>query len=577
MSNLKNTPVEEFVLDEFTRGFAQCVDNNWNYAIYAQNPDVSIYQNEYNAGYVQGKVQTGKVITAARDTTWRASMLDPTGGTPGCTNKVPDEMVEISGSALIANYNYQFDYVKTRQDDPMVASLIRLMYRMLGIYEGAADKQPRKDVKLDDLDLRQMDPRERTLNYKGESLSFLDVYYINAQCDLMDAVHGPLTKIFAEVCGDNQNVYRLPIGMGVPIGTLEKSDEAIAFQPGTGNYDWLPKPDVNQHRCSGFVHRVDADNVYWSHTAWCCVYDMSCAVTYVIGDDFITQNAFCPGQFGSNMDFGFNGKGIGFNETTETYLYNESKVLGLWIVWRSAAAEHFAGSIDEFYKYLMMDNTGTYLNAYNLVNCFTGEIGLVDMSYARMVLFKGDGEKLTCVDSTGYVPNPDLDWDRHMISPSHVLSCNIPIYRKIWHESRCMDGAPMRRYQLYRHINNVDNMDRCKHLVTYNTDTEPISIAGRLDLGFGTTEFPGYHPHGSVDAKAFGTAEMREVLANLSKKPSKDGQKTSFWMKYGSPYIAGQPFTWSMSRWAKYKPAESEDGIPDKLDGRWNRVKMFME
>lgn len=49
----KNTESREYVLNEYTRGFSQCVDNNWNYAIYAQDPSVSIYQNEYNAGYVQ--------------------------------------------------------------------------------------------------------------------------------------------------------------------------------------------------------------------------------------------------------------------------------------------------------------------------------------------------------------------------------------------------------------------------------------------------------------------------------------------------------------------------------------------
>ena len=66
-ANFKNTEATQFVLDEYTCGFAQCIDNNWNYAIYAQNPDICIYQNEYNAGYVQGKVQTGKTILATRD------------------------------------------------------------------------------------------------------------------------------------------------------------------------------------------------------------------------------------------------------------------------------------------------------------------------------------------------------------------------------------------------------------------------------------------------------------------------------------------------------------------------------
>lgn len=43
--NFKNTEPREYVLNEYTRGYAQCVDNNWNYAVYAQDPTVSIYQN----------------------------------------------------------------------------------------------------------------------------------------------------------------------------------------------------------------------------------------------------------------------------------------------------------------------------------------------------------------------------------------------------------------------------------------------------------------------------------------------------------------------------------------------------
>lgn len=63
----KNTPATEYVLDDYTKGYAQCVDNNWNFAIYAQNPDISIFQNEYNAGYVQAKVQTAPMLLATRN------------------------------------------------------------------------------------------------------------------------------------------------------------------------------------------------------------------------------------------------------------------------------------------------------------------------------------------------------------------------------------------------------------------------------------------------------------------------------------------------------------------------------
>lgn len=98
-ANFKNTEPTQFVLDEYTCGFAQCVDNNWNYAIYAQNPDISIYQNEYNAGYVQGKVQTGKTILATRDNSWRNFLI---GATPqnALSIEVKPEYLSVAGQTL---------------------------------------------------------------------------------------------------------------------------------------------------------------------------------------------------------------------------------------------------------------------------------------------------------------------------------------------------------------------------------------------------------------------------------------------------------------------------------------------
>lgn len=548
--NFKNTEPVEYVLNQYTRGYAQCVDNNWNFAIYAQDPSVSIYQNEYNAGYVQGKVQTGKLIKATRNNTWRWYVLDEGPGANSVTP--PAGAVDQAVKALIDNYNYMYDYVTARQDDKYLQGIIRLMFRMLGIYHGAADKQPLAQVKIEDLDIRKMDPAELKMNDGDADLTFIDIYFINAQMDLWDAIGKEL---------------------GIDFNAVEKDDKEHTLED-------KDAPAKNDHlkpgRCSGFVKRTENGDILWAHTSWCCLLAPSCAVTYVIGEDFLTQNSFCPGQFGSNTDFGFNGHGIGFNETTETYFYNESKTLGLWLTWRAAAAEAFATSIDDFYKYVTLDNTGTYLNAYMLVDAYRNQFGLIDMSYARFALFKSDGTNLSVTDSTGYEPN-FLDYDHHMISSDYVLGCNIPVYKRIWRDLNTIDGAPKRRYQLYRNINNVHDIETAKALVTYNESLEPISIAGRWDKNYGTSEFMRYQPHGSIDAKTFGTAQIREVLANLSMKPSKDGQKTSFWMKFGSPYIDGTPFIWSQSIWARFKQPEEVDGIPDAIDGRWNKVKMFME
>lgn len=544
--NLKNTEPYEFVLNEFTRGFAQCIDNNWNYAVYAQDPSVSIYQNEYNAGYVQGKVQRPEVIKATRNNTWKWYVLDE--GPGANSTQIPPDGVQIAEAALVENYNYLTDWAEKNQNDSRTQGYIRLMMRMLGIYDAAAGNEPRTDVKFDDLKLSSMDPEQSKMHTGDQPLTFIDVYFINAQMDLWDAVSGPMGKA-------------LKIGEEDELIKTVNGSKVVRLTPG---------------RCSGFVKRLDNGDLIWTHTSWCCLFAQTCAITYCIGSDFITQNTFCPGQFGSNTDFGFNGHGIGFNETTETYFYKESKTKGLWITWRAAVAEHFAKSLDEFYDYIAMDNTGTYMNAYQLVDAYHNEFALIDMSYVRYAFFKSNGQELTIKDSTGYTPN-FLDYDHHMISPTHVLGCNYAVYRRIWRELEAIDGAPKRRFQLFRSIENITDYDSAKKLITYNENLEPISIAGRWDKDFGTSEFLRYQPHGSIDAKVFSTADIRNVLANLSMKPSKESGKTSFWMKYGSPYIDGTPFIWSDSIWAKFKDPEEVDFIPDAIDGRWNRVKMFME
>ena len=98
-----------------------------------------------------------------------------------------------------------------------------------------------------------------------------------------------------------------------------------------------------------------------------------------------------PGLIGSSTDFGYNNKGIMFNETTHRMSYSQVKPLGLWIFWRAALAEQFSGSIDDFFDAISLDNTGTYLNGYMLVDANTGETGLVEMSYRCFVYYRSTG------------------------------------------------------------------------------------------------------------------------------------------------------------------------------------------
>lgn len=533
----KNTPAKEYVLNRYCKGYSECISNNWNYAIYAQDPTVDIYQNEYYAGFVQAKIQTAECILATRNNVWNNFMIAYNPDEP-MTLDVPMEVLQVSEDSLIKNYTWLYDWLKNNSTDEKANNIRRLAFRMYGIYAGVNQSQPNDAITFEDLDPQNISIDQKKLHFKNNSVTFLDVYLINAQMDLFDAI----TAI-----------------IDVP-----------SFSISSGAHK--AKPD----HCTAFVKMMPDGEIFWTHNSWSGYYDQSCAVTYCVGNDFVTQNANCQGQFGSNNDFGFNKHGIGFNETTHVCFYNKPKVLGVWITWRSAAAEQFAKSIPEFYDYCKIDNTATYLNGYQLVDAFRGEIGLIDMSYERFALFTSDGTKLNIIDSTGYEPN-FLDYDHHLISPTHIFGINQPIYKKINYELECMNTRPMRRVQLFRRLDTVIDIESAKNLITYTAEKEPLSIFGRWDLGYGTTEFPAIRPGGSMDAKAFSANGIKKVLNNLSCKPSINGQKRSFWMKFGTPYIEQSPFIWSRSRFKIFKSLESIDWVPDVLDGKWNQIRMFME
>jgi len=415
------------------------------------------------------------------------------------------------------------------------------MMRQLGIYEGAVGATPRTSVDVSTLVLSNFPAEQLTLGYGDTPLTLLDVIFINTQYDLFDCL------------GDK-------LGLVMGYGTATKA---------------VPRTNKPDH-CTSFTKMMPDGNVFWTHNSWCCFWAQSCAVTYCIGEDFVTQNANCQGQFGSNTDFGFNGNGIGFNETTHVDLYDKTKVRGIWLAYRSAAAEQFSRTIEEFYEYCSMDNTGTYLNGYHIIDANTGEIGLLDMSYNRFVLFVCDGKQIKMTDSTGYVPT-HLDYDHHLITPTHIFGVNQPVSWWVGYELESMNLRPMRRNQLWSRIDTVTDIETAKDLISYTEDREPLSIYGRWDLGYGTTELPRVRPDGSVDAKAFSRELILDTLKNLSRKPSINGTMTSFWMKFGTAHVNQLPFIWSKSQFADMKLPETADFVPDALDGRWNRVKMFME
>lgn len=532
-------PANKFALNDYCKGFSQLKDNCWNYSIIARDPNVDVFTNEYYAGYIQGRLQGEKAIKAARNNTWNNTYLCDTSGPD---KKFPknfdpsEEELGKAGECLYRNYHYLLDWIKKNEEENEVARNIkRLVMRMRGIYEGATTKSNTlQDIGPASLNLNSTEFR---LAYGDAPLTFGDIYFINAQSDLFDAL-----------ASSTKEASR----------GLHKSDH-----------------------CSAFVKRTADGDIYWAHNTWAGFLCQSHTISYTIGDksgdEFVTQNSYCPGQFGSNMDFGFNGHGICFNETTHRYGYTEVKKDGIWICWRAAAAEMFAKSIDGFYRHLTIDNTGTYQNGYMLIDVNTNETALIEMSYRRFVLFRSNGRELKVTDSILGEDTDGKSYDQHLITPDYILGVNYPISKNVAYDLMSTDNRPMRRIQFFNQIEQAKDMETAKALITYVDNENPLSIYGRWDLGKGITEYPKTIPDGAVDAKVYSANKVKELLESLRYVPNEKGGKTAFWMLYATPKIDGKPFIWSESQWAEYKKGQDMDMVPDRLEGAWNETKLFMD
>lgn len=550
----KTHPIQTYRLNEDSVGYAEKIDNCWNYSIYTMSHTVAEL-NEYTAGYIQGKLQGQEMIKASRNNTWKNLYLCDTSHTYPRSIPPSDKDLVKTEKVLKDNHTFMNEWVVKNKDKKVAEGILRLQMRMLGIYEGAMDfPEPeietlsnRKDA-VPSLLAKMKKLWEQPLGYGDAPLSIVDVYFINAQMDVAD----------------------------------------IMAQSRESHYG-----DFKSDHCSAFVKRVGND-VFWTHNSWCgylsqsmtisyCIYDYDCRKEEKDRIDFVTQNCYCAGQFGSNMDFGFNKYGICFNETTHRYSVGMPEKNGVWLCWRAAAAEMFAKSIDEFYEYLTVDNTGTYLNGYMLIDANTNETALIEMSYQRFVLFRSNGKDLKVTDSTG-IPVSIGDYDPELITPTYILGINYPISKKVAEDLQSTDNRPMRRVQFKAQIDTVKDIQTAKDLITYvgkdaQGKEEPLSIYGRWDLGYGTTDYPKTIPDGAVDAKVFSAQKVRELLAQLQFKSNGKGGKKSFWMLYGTAKINGKPFIWSEAQqeWQTLKEDPSIDFVPNKLEGAWNETNLYMD
>jgi hypothetical protein len=522
-----------YTLDANASGVIRTIHNIANLTVVSR--DANDLKAEYQAGFIQGKLQ-GNTILSARDNSWdNAYLADPThtfpqqhSPTQGPTQAELNEAADL----LKANYAAFLQYLRSQSTDPVTAyRLKRLLFRMLGIYHGVFFKQP---ASLDFSgawlpDSNYLQASELTLGYETANLTFMDVYFLNAYNDLMDVI--------------SFSPERAPNGVRL------------------GDH-----PD----KCSAFLKRSGSE-VLLTHNSWMGFLSQTMTQTLAVNGDLVTLNAASPGLIGSVTDFGYNNKGMMFNETTHRMSKSEVKPLGLWTFWRAALAEQFSGSIPDFFNAISLDNTGTYLNGYMLVDANTHETGLVEMSYRCFVYYRSTGGPYT-VSSLSLDAAPcSTDYDSEMVTADYLMGINYPASLQVRTDLKSNDNRPARREQFKQFLPGVNDVETAKAVITYTDPANPLSIFGRWDLGYGETPSPKQVPDGSVDSKVGSTSMVRSFM-ELSGILDVSSSATGFWMLYGTPYVNGAPFIWSRSSW-KWQTLRD---VPDRIDGRFTLMPLYL-
>jgi hypothetical protein len=508
-----------FSLDENAGGCTETVNNIANVTIVSK--DDNAYRAEYRAGFVQGRLQA-TVIVAARDNAWdSAYLLDPDHAFPRQLGPTEAELAFAAG-LLQDNYAHVLRYVGHTADADVGGRLARLLFRLLGIYHGATLAAPADlDFSGDRVpDLTTFQPEELALGYETPSLTFMDVYFLNASQDLWDV---------------------------------------IAFRPGGAGVASKPA------KCSAFLKRV-GDEIILAHNSWASFLSQTMALNLFVNDDFMTVNAYSPGLLASLTDFGYNNKGVMFTETTHRMSHTVARVDALWMFLRAALAEQFSASVDDFFRYVSLENSGTYLNGYMVVDVKNNETGLVEMSHESFVFYRSTGGPYTV---TTKPRGRSTAYDAEMVTPEYLMGINYPASEQIRKDLRSDDNRPARRRQFRELLPEVKDVEGAKSVITYTDPANPLSIFGRWDLGRGETPHPRTLPDGSIDAKV-ATATMARSVLGLQGVLDPRSPATGFWMLYGTPRVDGAPFIWGRSPWSAQKLRE----VPDVVDGAFTHLDL---
>jgi len=524
-----------YALDGNASGVIETINNIANMTVVST--DTNDLKAEYRAGFVQGKLQ-GATIRSARDNNWDQSyLLDPSHSFPRQQGPTPAELDQVA-RILNSNYSAFFQYLKNPATDvdvdvdvDVAFRLKRLLFRMLGVYHGATlDQPPALDFTGTWLpDSGYLRAAELTLGYETAGLTFMDVYFLNAYSDVMDV---------------------------------------ISFSPelaagGVSNSDL---PD----KCSAFLKRT-GNEVILAHNSWDGFLSQTMSQTVAVNGDLLTVNAITPGLIASNSDFGFNNKGIMFNETTHRVSRNVVKADGLWIFWRAALAEQFSGSISDFFRYISLDNSGTYLNGYMIADSKNNETGLVEMSYRCFVFYRSNGGAYTVTSASLDGAACSTDYDADMVTADYLMGINYPASLQVRADLQSTDNRPARRRQFRQLLPGVTDLESARRVITYTDPQNPLSIFGRWDLGFGETSYPKQIPDGSIDSKV-GSTEMVKAFMKLSGALDTSATTTGFWMLYGTPRFNGTPFIWSESPWKSQKLRD----VPDRVDGTFTPMPLYL-
>jgi hypothetical protein len=284
-----------------------------------------------------------------------------------------------------------------------------------------------------------------------------------------------------------------------------------------------------------------------------------------------------PGLIASQSDFGYTSNGLMYTGIAFLPQANiQGKRQALWGIWQAALSEQFSTSLDEFYEYWSMnvDNMpGTSPGGFLVVDTKTNEIATIEVSQQSYVYIKSNGS-----GSYSVTTNPgglSTQYDTDMVNPNYIIAINYPASTQIRNDLNALDSRPARKVQFLNPtvgINSVADIVSAKALITYTDPTEPLSIYGRWDLGYGTTPTPKTVPKGSIDAKAI-VSSMTGYAANVSGILDTASPNNSIWMKFGTPTINGKSFIWSESQWSD----QLLKGVPDRVDGNFQLLRSYIK